>query len=417
MVSTDMVLAARSSIWLASAIAGLAVLLGACSTSTPTDALPEDSGPQNEAPAIEPIAGQRTTLNEPVDVLVTISDEDPDTVFLAATVDDPSLVPDGNVAVLGSGAERTLRIAPAAGATGTTRVEVAARDDVGDDVTASFELSIEVPFQGTPLGVTAGDGATGDWFGYAVAIAGDTAIIGAYYDDNGNGSDAGAAYVFQRVDGAWTERQKLTATDGAADDQFGLSVAIDGDTAIIGAYLDDNGNGVNAGAAYLYQRVGGVWTELVKLTASDGASTDWFGVSVAIEGDRALVGANYDDNDRGSGAGAAYVFQRMGGTWPLLQKLAAADGAAGDRFGVSVTIDGDYAAVGAFQDDGPAIDSGSAYLFQRAGGGWNQIAKVVADDGAENDYFGRSVAIDGAILVVGADRKDSFTGAAYVVER
>ncbi len=260
---------------------------------------------------------------------------------------------------------------------------------------------------GDGLPTFASDGGAGDWFGVSVAIDGDTAIVGAHGDDD-RGTDSGSAYVFERVDGVWTEAAKLTAADGQPGDRFGWSVAISGDTAIVGAYLDDS----RRGAAYVFQRVDGVWTEAAKLTAADRQTRDYFGVSVAIAGDTAVVGAYGDDSNRG----AAYVFERVGNAWTQVAKLTAADGPGGS-FGLSVAISGDMAVVGAMADDDRGTGAGAAYVFERVGNAWTQVAKLTASDGQGWDRFGVSVAISGDTAVVGAYRDDNDRGSAYVFER
>ena len=157
------------------------------------------------------------------------------------------------------------------------------------------------------------------------------------------------------------EAQELLASDGAADDAFGYSVAVDGDTAVIGAVQDDD-NGSNSGSAYVYTRSGTTWSQQAKLTASDGAADDWFGTSVAVDGDTAVVGAYWDD-DNGSKSGSAYVYTRSGTTWSQQNKLTASDGAADDRFGGRVAVNGDTAVIGAMWHDDNGSNSGSAYVF------------------------------------------------------
>ena len=267
--------------------------------------------------------------------------------------------------------------------------------------------------------LTASDAAAGDYFGYSVSISGDTALVGALYDDD-NGSNSGSAYIYQRqADGSWSETAKLTASDGAQSDYFGSSVAISGDTALVGALYDDD-NGYESGSAYLYQRqADGSWSETSKLTASDAAAGDYFG-SVAISGDTALVGAYYDDDDA-SGSGSAYLYQRQAdGSWSETSKLTASDGAAGDNFG-SVAISGDTALVGALYDDDNGSNSGSAYIYQRqADGSWSETAKLTASDAAAGDYFGSSVAISGDTALVGArydDDDGDNSGSAYLYQR
>ena len=173
--------------------------------------------------------------------------------------------------------------------------------------------------------LTAGDAAAGDRFGTSVTLDGDTVLVGAPYDDDG-GSDSGSAYVFTRSGTAWSLQAKLTAGDAAAGDGFGTSVALDGDTALVGAYGDDD-SGSASGSTYMFTRSDSAWIQQGKLTAGDAAADDGFGGSVALDGDTALVGA-YEDDDGGSGSGSAYVFTRSGMTWGQQAKLTARDYAA-----------------------------------------------------------------------------------------
>ena len=268
-------------------------------------------------------------------------------------------------------------------------------------------------------------GVGGDKFGYAVAVDGDIAVIGAYQDDD-NGADSGAAYVVTRVEGVWTKAAKLTAADGAAYDNFGISVAVDGDTVVVGAPGND-GAGADSGSVYVFVKPIGGWgtsTETAKLTASDGAALDYFGYSVAVDGDTVLVGAYQDDDENDSeDSGSAYVFTKpnsSGGwaNWDPMEdtetaELTASDGADDDWFGVSVALDGNTAVIGAPGDNDKGIDSGSAYVFTRdSNGGWSQTKKLTADDGEAGDSFGYSVAVNGNTAVVSAyqdDREDDTT--------
>jgi hypothetical protein len=247
--------------------------------------------------------------------------------------------------------------------------------------------------------LTASDGAAGDYFAYSVAISGDTVVAGASYDDIGANSEQGSAYVFTRSGSTWTEQQKLTASDGAAGDFFGYSVAIAGDTIVVAASDDDIGSNVNQGSAYVFTRSGSTWTEQQKLTASDGAAGDYFGFSVAIAGDTIVVGAIYDN----AGQGSAYVFTLSGSTWTEQENLTASDGAAMDYFGWSVAIAGDTIVVGAIYDNG---GQGSAYVFARSGSTWTEQQKLIASDGAPGDFFGFSVAVSGDTILTGASNDD-----------
>src|SRR5690606_32093664 len=238
----------------------------------------------------------------------------------------------------------------------------------------------------------ASDGAADDYFGISVSLSGNRALIGAPYDDN-NGIKSGSAYVFELQSGSWVETAKLTANDGAAMDNFGWSVSLSGNRALIGARLDDD-HGVNSGSAYVFELQSGSWGETVKLTAADGATGDNFGLSVSLFGDRALIGS-IGDNDNGSDSGSAYVFELQAGNWAEFTKLVASDGAAGDYFGVSVSLSGDRASIGAWGDDDHGSKSGSAYVFDLNGVTWTETAKLTADDGAADDRFGLSVSLSG----------------------
>jgi hypothetical protein len=204
------------------------------------------------------------------------------------------------------------------------------------------------------------DGAGGDQFGFSVALSGNVAVVGSVNDgDNGPGS--GSAYIFQYNGSAWEQQAKLIADDGSDLDKFGFSVSISGSAAAVGAYGDDD-NGSNSGSAYIFRFGGSVWEQEAKLTADDAASGDWFGYSVSISGNAVIAGAREDD-DHGSSSGSAYVFRYDHSTWDQAAKLMASDGARGDLFGDAVSLDGNVAVIGAFQDNDNGTDSGSAYVF------------------------------------------------------
>ena len=267
--------------------------------------------------------------------------------------------------------------------------------------------------------ITADDGATDDLFGHSVSISGDYAIVGAEYDDdNDNGPRSGSAFVFKRDGTSWTQEAKLLASDGATGDLFGHSVSISGDYAIVGAEHDYD-NGTESGSAYLFKRSGTSWQQEAKLLSSDRAARDHFGFSVSISGDYAVVGASKDD-DNGTESGSAYIFKRSGATWAQEAKLLASDGAVEDEFGFLVSISGDYAVVGAVCDSDNGNCSGSAYVFKRSGTSWTQEAKLLASDGAVEDFFGASVSISGDYAVVGApgdDDNGTDAGSAYLFKR
>ncbi len=263
--------------------------------------------------------------------------------------------------------------------------------------------------------LTPADGAKGDEFGNSVSIDGDTALIGAFGDDNGGKVDTGSAYIFTRQgDGSWTETAKLVGSGAASRDFMGRrSISINEDTAVVGAY----GNGT--GSVYIFTRQeDGNWLETAKLTPADGADGDEFGRNVSIDGNILVVGAKHND-ETGEDSGAAYIFNRQGdGSWTQTAKLTAADATAGDRFGYSLFLKGNTLAIGAYNDDDGGIDSGSAYIFhQQDDNSWIQTKKITAPDAAELDWFGYSISTDGSNLVVGAFRDDDNgdnSGSAYI---
>jgi MYXO-CTERM domain-containing protein len=299
---------------------------------------------------------------------------------------------------------------------GTLRIRV-------DDADARYPLVIDplVATQQAELG--ADDGARSDGFGAAVALSGDTALVGAPFTDTSAGlSDVGSAYVFVRTGTSWTQQAKLVASDGSGLDRFGITVALSGDTALVGATGDDTARGIDVGSAYVFVRSGTSWTQHAKLEASDAQERDTFGSAVALDGDTALVGARNVNLAGAFGAGAAYVFVRSGTSWTQQARLVASDGAESDALGAVVALDGDTALVGAFIDDtARGIDAGSAYVFVRSGTTWSQQAKLEASDGAARDTFGTAVALSGNTALVGAAYADTArgpdAGAAYVFVR
>src|SRR5262245_13597692 len=249
----------------------------------------------------------------------------------------------------------------------------------------------------------ANDGESFDNFGIAVTLSSDTLVVGAIGDKIGANQSQGSAYVFTRSGGIWTQQQKLIADDGGAGDCFGIAVALSSETLAVGAYVDNIGANVSQGSAYVFTRSGGIWTQQQKLIADDGAADDYFGESVALDGDMLVVGARNDDIDANTDQGSAYVFTRSGGIWTQQQKLVANDGAADDWFGWAFALDGDMLVVGARNDDiGANTDQGSAYVFTRSDLTCTQHQRPVANDGAADDNFGAAVALDGDMLVVGA---------------
>ncbi len=273
-----------------------------------------------------------------------------------------------------------------------------------EDQGAQYPVVVDPWIQQAEL--TASDGAAKDAFGYSVAISGSMALVGAPYRMVGSNFSQGAAYVFVESGGTWVQQAELTASDGAANDDFGDSVAISGSTAMVGAAGHTVGSNYSQGAVYVFVKSGGTWSQQAELTASDGGAYDYFGLSMAVSGGTAVVGA--DDHVVGSNnaQGAAYVFIENGGTWSQQAELTASDGAAHDYFGRSVAVSGSTAMVGAFAHSvGSNNAQGAAYVFVESDGTWSQQAELTASDGAANDGFGESVAVSGSTAVVGAFRK------------
>ena len=263
--------------------------------------------------------------------------------------------------------------------------------------------------QGTEIKLVPADGSASAIYGVSVDIYGADAIVGAKLDGG-----VGSAYIYYRSGSTWAQRAKISADDAASDDKFGGAVSISGDYAIVGACFDDD-NGSNSGAAYIFYWNGSNWSQQAKLLADDGAAWDVFGYSVAISGDYVVVGA-YQDHDDGNYSGSAYVFLRTGTSWSQQAKLTAADAAADDRLGRSVAIDGDYIIVGA-EESG---DYGAAFIFLRDGTSWSQQAKLVSTDTETVTMFGFDVDISGSRAAIGVykDTENGFqSGAAYVFLR
>ena len=281
-----------------------------------------------------------------------------------------------------------------------------------DDVTAAAAFTLQQKF-------AAADGAASDAYGRSVALSGDTAVVGSPLADVNGKTDQGVAYVYLYKDGAWTPQAKLIAPDIDTNRQFGYTVAIDGNTVVVGARSPNK-----IGAAYVFVRSGAGWSPQAKLVPADEVNDDRFGEAVAINADTIVVGAPLHDlaGTADKNRGAAYVFTRTGATWTQQAKLTAADAQDFQFFGVSVAVDGNTAMVGAPGGSGiPAYDPGSAYVFTRAGTQWSQQAKLTALDPQHQQLFGDGVSLSGDTAAVGAPSAKidgaSFAGAAYIFIR
>ena len=249
----------------------------------------------------------------------------------------------------------------------------------------------------------ADDGEGGVWFGRWAAIDGDVAVVGAPLADAfGRDDDSGAAYIFQRRDGAWRQTQRLVADIPVGGEQFGWNVAIDGDVIVVSASNETNGGGQGV---YVFRRAGDEWALEAKLAPSEEGDDYFFGQDIDVSGDTIVAGAKGRAAFVGTNAGVVFVFQRRGSGWAESAILEASDAFVQDHFGRAVAIAGDTIVVGAYKEDSAGADGGSVYVFARdaaAPGGWRQETKLIARSTGTRDWFGYEVGTDGTTVVVGA---------------
>ena len=268
--------------------------------------------------------------------------------------------------------------------------------------------------------LVASDVEAGAQLGHAASIDGEVAVVGARGDSCLDGPQCGSAYTYRWSASSWSEEGKLAASDAESEDLFGTSVAVAGDIAVVGAPSDDHAGGADAGSVYVYEWDGDAWGGEQKLIAPDAEANDQFGSSVAIEADVILVGAKNEGNTGGSdGSGAVYVFRDTGTSWVHEDTLIASGTLAGDQLGGSVSLSGGVAVLGAGTTDcGAESDCGAAYVFRWNGSVFVEEQTLTASDAADGDRFGTSVSIDGDLILVGAWLADcdlgSSCGAVYV---
>lgn len=264
--------------------------------------------------------------------------------------------------------------------------------------------------------VQPGDASILSLFGTAVSFTGDQgnspdrAIIGAFLHGG-----TGAAYVYRRVGTTWIQDGKLTPSDGVQGSYFGSAVGIDGDYAVVGAPGTSDGGNDIPGAAYVYKRINGVWTQMRRLNGSPGIE---FGQAVAISQGRIMVG-DPEDPDAGVRAGAVYVYKRAGEDWPLEEKIIATDATEEDYFGSAVYLDGERAIFGSLFNDQSQIESGAAYIYIWNGSFWFKQQKIAPADPTQDKWFGFAVHIVGDIAVAGAPQDAAAganAGAVYIFE-
>jgi hypothetical protein len=277
-------------------------------------------------------------------------------------------------------------------------------------ISSSFTPIIAKPFSSSKKLVSPDPGVN-DWFGYSVAITNTYALVGAYQADD-KGSNSGAAYIYKRNGENWQYVQTLTASNGAALDNFGQIVVLTDTLAIVGARFGD-GLVADSGAVYLFERTGEVWTEVQKLIAADGVAKDEFGFSIEIQGDYIFIGADEDDN-----IGSVYIFKKDGSTYAQVQKLQPLLG-GGFRFGRSVAAFGNTLMVGRPGEDTLGIGSGAVYVYEKVGDAWSEVDTLTASDGTSGDRFGRAIEMNDRYAVISAvydDALGSFASSAYIFE-
>lgn len=270
----------------------------------------------------------------------------------------------------------------------------------------------------------AGSGLAGsNLSGQSVDIDGDVAVVGAIEPEVGPASPlrTGVAHVFERVGNTWTQTAVLRGDDSVLDGWFGIGVAVDGDRIVVGesGAVRFTEPGSFAGAAYVFERSGAAWVQTAKLVAPDAVAGSFFGYGVTADGGRVGVGAFADDDD-GPWSGSVYLFEQQQGAWSVVAKLTASNGAPYTHFGETLDLDGDVLAVGAHIATGAALYSGSAYVFERAAGIWSETAWLTQSDGDVEDRFGQWVAASGERVLIGARLDDDLgenAGAAYVFEK
>jgi MYXO-CTERM domain-containing protein len=250
-------------------------------------------------------------------------------------------------------------------------------------------------------------------FGSDLAIEGDTLVVGAQHN---SGSAPGKAYVFKRTGTTWSELQKLDRPDPTNHDIYGSAVTIDGETIMVGAAFHPGTTVSQSGAVYVFRLgTGGLYSLEQKLVPNDPVANGEFGSDLALEGNRAVIGA-LRANNAGVATGAAYVFERTGTTWTQVQKLTASDGQNQDLFGIRLSLSSTRLLIGASLDDDKGTDAGSAYLFELSGGSWQQAAKLIASDGAGGDRFGAATLLTPDEVVVAGWSHNGFRGAGWVFD-
>lgn len=270
--------------------------------------------------------------------------------------------------------------------------------------------------------LTAADARPGDSFGVAVAISGNTIAVGASGQDHNGFADAGAVYLFRRKGNAWNQIARLTAADPASEDNFGSAIALKGETLVVGANSKDLLNLPDAGAAYIFISRGNSWDQKAKLLPIRPTAGGYYGTSTAISEKYIVIGETQANPFGLRGDGSIYIYEGGGRNWALSEHISLDNGRRGDFFGNSVAIFGETLVVGAlFREVNQIVNSGAAYVFERSGSNWKFQAELFPPDAKDFDRFGEAVAISGTVIAVGARDKSqaglSTAGAVYIFSR
>ena len=395
----------------------LSVLIG-CVTIALLAACATGGDVAERAPVLTTSGDVQAYVGDVVEIAVTVDDDDPTSVVIACSSGNPDVVDPAHLTMTGAATSRTLTAFVSHEHTGTAVVTLTASDAGGHVVQVELEIEAVPVYASSPMKLVALDGESGDLFGASVALSGPTIAIGAEEVDVGGTTAAGAAYLFGLTDGVPTSYTRITAPDAAPYDQLGSSIAIDGDRAIAGAYYADR-TFEHQGAAYSARRDGAFWTGEGALLASDPAYFDTFGAAVAIDGDLVAIGAPYRDGGS-TNEGAVYLYRRDGAGWTFLRRLTASDAAANASFGRSIAIEGSRVVVGANGALAGGLSVGGVYVFEGAGLAWTQVARLdTPTDLATGDAFGWSVAIDDGWIAASAPFADAdgvSRGVVYVFE-
>jgi hypothetical protein len=265
----------------------------------------------------------------------------------------------------------------------------------------TFALAVLPEPAGAQTRLTPTNRPMNGFLGSSVSMYGNWAAGGAW----GAFNSRGAVFLFVNINGNWTAAGSIASPSSLANQFFGYSISLNGNTLLIGSHGENN----YQGAAYVYIRSGNVWVQQARLTASDGAPSAFFGKYVSLSGNTAVIAAPGDSNSRG----AAYVFVRSGTVWTQQTKLVAADGLAGDLMGSSVALTGNTIVAGAMSAN---TQRGAAYIFSGSGGSWKQQAKVTAPDGRAFDQFGASATASNSTVMIGSLCGNNCSGAVYVFD-